>query len=161
MAGIWLDRIDWSKLPRHNDADSRAVRYPRYLEQVLCTQQRLQTLFDVLKQRGLWDEAIVVVHGDHGARIDVAWPKGDLVAEMTPADFIDGYSTLFAVKLPGEDPRCDRRQQSINQLFLRHMLGERSAADADRTDQPAVFVRSQDSQRYLHPMPIFAHGRAP
>jgi len=106
----WLNRVPFEAaglldLPRHgteeqNDENSRRVRYERYLEQLGCTKAIIEQFFDALRQSGHWDEAIVVIHGDHATRIFRRLPNTRNVDQLTGEDFRDAFSTFYAAKTP-------------------------------------------------------------
>jgi hypothetical protein len=98
----WLYNVPEKEIG--NTAHTRAERYERYFAQIRCQQVLLERLFNALKSAGVWDRAIVVVHGDHGSRIVRTFPWADNAARLTRADFNDAFSTLFAVRRPGVDP---------------------------------------------------------
>ena len=60
---------------RGNEAEWRRLRYSRYLEQVSCTHKLLSRMFDALVEADVFDESILLVHGDHGSRITTAPPE--------------------------------------------------------------------------------------
>lgn len=97
--------LEWpSARPLHrrsNDADGRRRRYVRYFAQVRCTLARLGAFFDALEAKGLWRDATIVVHGDHGARIWRTPPRAGDGERWTERDVRDGFGTLFAVKPAG------------------------------------------------------------
>ena len=62
----WLtNRISSTDVLIYNTPDSRAQKYERYAEQTRCLLTLLDGLLDGLESRGLLDDAIIVVHGDH------------------------------------------------------------------------------------------------
>jgi hypothetical protein len=87
--------------PVQNTAASRAERYRRYFAQIRCQQALLHRLFDALKAAGVWHDALVVVHGDHGSRIVRNPPVAGNAARLTREDLADAFSTLFAVHKAG------------------------------------------------------------
>jgi arylsulfatase A-like enzyme len=66
-----------------------------------CTERFVDRLFEAMKAAGVWDDAIVVVHGDHGSRIVKHNPVPENAAALTVTDFRDAYSALFALRAPG------------------------------------------------------------
>ena len=99
----WLYNVPADAGPDHgrNTEASRAERYRRYFEQIRCQQRLLHRLFDALREAGVWEDAIVVMHGDHGSRIVRSTPSAANAARLTPADFNDAFSTLFTVRKAG------------------------------------------------------------
>jgi hypothetical protein len=155
----WLYANDAKVSPRRNDSASRAERYPQYLKQVVCTAKILGEMFTTLKNRGLWDESIIIIHGDHGSRIDRGPPSIQYIEKMTDKDFVDAYSTLFAVKRPGVPGRYDDRLLPVDHLFARIFGEEREPGDEFLQDNPHVFVENFGDEFVRKPMPRFS--RAP
>jgi hypothetical protein len=97
QASHW--RIDVGPLPLANDTNSRAARYTLYENQIRCSQKQVQRVFDTLKEAGVYDNAIIIVQGDHGSRIMMAAPSSENKSQLTSERIKDAYSTLFAVKM--------------------------------------------------------------
>jgi hypothetical protein len=101
-----------------NTPESRAERYPLYLDQMVCTHHKLGELFTALEQAGRFENMTVLIHGDHGSRISIEVPHVDISGYRIPkSDLIDSYSTLFVFKQPGVVPVYDRRLLPIVPLF--------------------------------------------
>ncbi len=76
-AADWLtNHIAPTDSPVYNTADSRALKYQRYSDQVRCVLSMLDDLLDTLDSRGLLEEATIVLNGDHGSRIAEHFPSG-------------------------------------------------------------------------------------
>lgn len=107
-AAEWTVRTD-SDAPRpaSNTSDGRAARYVLYLEQLECVYKEMDRLLEAIPAE-LRGDAVVIVHGDHGSRINITDPDADREHVLKAADFSDAYSTVFAVKgptiPPGDDP---------------------------------------------------------
>jgi arylsulfatase A-like enzyme len=154
---------------RRNTAQSRAVRYPLYLEQVICTHRKLNELFEEMMRHGVYEDAIIIIQGDHGSRIDTGPPRPG-VLNLSERDFIDGFSTLYAIKLPGLNPGYDRRALPIDELFTRHIRDGKLPPGADWAPPPLVYLARPDTpvhRRRLDPedlimvkhrLPPFANG---
>jgi hypothetical protein len=154
----WLDRADPAAAPHDNKVvDSRRRRYSRYLEQVICTQKLLSRMFDALVEAGVFDQSIVLVHGDHGSRITAAPPEPPFLDEMAPRDYIDAFATLFAAKLPGVAGGIDRRVLPLENLTAAVARDERLPADAV-SEPPFVWVKVGSTHFDQRPLPPFAHG---
>ncbi len=101
----------------HNDAASRAERYPLYLEQLACTQKQVNEMLGrVLSLPGLRD-ALVIVHGDHGTRLNQATPVVPNLEYLTSRDYLDAFATHFAVRGPGITSGLDMRVASLDALL--------------------------------------------
>ncbi len=107
-----------SELVRNTDA-TRAERYRRYFDQIRCSQRLLDGVFRTMEKAGLWQVATVIIHGDHGSRIMRRLPIERNAPHLGPGDFLDGFSTLFAVRAPGGQGGVVPGARS-----LQHLLGE-------------------------------------
>jgi hypothetical protein len=110
----------------YNTADSRAQKYERYVDQVRCLLTLIDGLLDDLDSRGLLDDAVVIVNGDHGSRIPVHYPSGVTLASgvLTDSDFSDTFSALYAIHAPGVQSGYDAASLSLVQLLNQHVAGE-------------------------------------
>jgi hypothetical protein len=70
-----------------------------------------------MQAAGIYDDSIIVVHGDHGSRIAINEPTANNQHVLTTQDLVDGFSTLFAMKLPGKPGGYDKSLRSLEQLF--------------------------------------------
>lgn len=84
-----------------NPASERAKRYRYYFSQMRCTERLVDRLFEAMKAAGVWNDAIIIVHGDHGSRIVKHNPVPENAAALTLTDFRDAFSALFALRAPG------------------------------------------------------------
>jgi len=71
MGRKWLNSYAKEALPARNTPASRAERYPLYLDQITCTNLMLGEMFDSLREAGVWDNSIIILHGHHGSRLNV------------------------------------------------------------------------------------------
>ena len=123
----WLtNRISSTDPLVHNTADSRAQKYDRYVEQVRCVLTMLDDLLTKLDERGLLDDATIIVNGDHGSRIPRHFPSGTTLARgmLSDEDYRDTFSTLYAIKAPGVSPGYDDRPEPLVELLNHHLGGE-------------------------------------
>jgi hypothetical protein len=87
-------------LPVNNTPEERASRYEKYAAQLRCLYTLLDRFMSQLPMDVMRD-AVLVFHGDHGSRIMLVEPSARREPQLTPRDLIDGYSTLFAVRVSG------------------------------------------------------------
>lgn len=147
----WLSRNSPEPLPPQVNTDtSRAERYARYFEQVRCQQRELQRLVDlVLATAG--DDAIVIVHGDHGSRIARYWPLVTNAGRLSRQDYRDAYATLFAIRSPRVEAGYDPAPASLTGLLadlLPLLIDGRSShgpVAVRSKDAPYVFLRGEPS----------------
>lgn len=158
--GNWLDRTAHDALwPSTNTPESRAQRYAAYLGQVRCLHSRLQDLFGGMHAAGTFDDALILIHGDHGSRITLVDPdviRSDL---LSPEDYVDAFSTLFAVKAPEYEPGYDVRFLPINELFADVVLYGVHREKPGLAAPPFVFLRSEANRPMKQqPMANFGNG---
>jgi hypothetical protein len=122
-----LDPSEWQREAYGDDerysASERQDLYRRYLNQVVCTEKQMDDLFAQLKTIGVYDEATIIVHGDHGSRIAerpyiIAHPE-----MLTPQDLLDHYATLLAIKAPGIKPGMNDAPVALQAIFAETFLG--------------------------------------
>jgi hypothetical protein len=151
----WLNKdtlIDrFSKWAVPNTAVSRMERYHNYLAQIACTNRRLERLFAILKGSGQFERAIILIHGDHGSRITRSPLYAYAHDRLTPDDYQDGFSTLFALKAPGIEPGYDRDPWPIGRLLkgLRQVEFHTSPI-FDAAQRPAtVYLLDPEAEQHI------------
>jgi len=140
--------VPTSRLVQNTEA-TWAERYRRYFAQIGCQQALLDRLFESMKKSGLWNKAIIIVHGDHGSRIMRNVPVTLNAERLTRSDFNDSFSTLFAVRLPGEQGGIVSGPRSLQQL-----LGEALGLPVE-SSPPKVYLRA-DEERKFHAFELAA-----
>lgn len=137
----WLGRFDLSEGYKENTAASRAERYTRYLEQIQCQQQLLGDLFETLRKAGVFDDAIIIVHGDHGSRIVRHLPQLEERDQFSYDDYLDAFSVLFAVKTPSRDAGYDLTQSPLQELLAGVLGKEWTVAERN-----SVFLEGKENE---------------
>jgi hypothetical protein len=161
---VWEPAHDREPLPP-NTTQLRAQRYRLYLEQLQCLYEKLDAMFRRWQEAGVFDRAVIIIHGDHGSRIYLHRPEASNRGEMLVSDYADAFSTLLAVKAPGYEPGYDLRWIAI-QDFLpefaiqgrpRQTAQEDSARLASSSDQlPYVFLGAGPGAPMVkQPLPSF------
>lgn len=146
-----------------NTPESRTLRYSRYAEQLRCVYRHLDRLLDAIPP-DLARDAIIVVQGDHGARITISDPDPLPAHESTlsRSDFLDSYATLFAVRAPKLTPSSDDRPLSI--ACLMREIVEAGSEDISRANacrsQPEVFLSNAGGRIESWTLPSFDLKRA-
>jgi hypothetical protein len=105
-----------------NTVASRRDRYKLYFEQLSCLYLRLDELFDRMRAVGAYDDSIIILHGDHGSRIGINEPTSRNQQALTNQDVVDGFSTLFAMKLPSKPGGYDKLAWPLEELFARFVF---------------------------------------
>jgi hypothetical protein len=121
--GDWYNRkLYHDDLTRFSTSQFRVEAYQRYFEQTTCLLGILDDLFDAMRDRGIFEAATIIVHGDHGSRITIHDPVSESADQLTPRDLIDAYSALFAIRIPGIAEGYDTRMRSVQDLFGEYVL---------------------------------------
>jgi hypothetical protein len=97
--------------------DVYEYRYGLYFGQTECALKNLQLIIDGMKQAGLYDRAIIILHGDHGSRISRYVANARNRELLSPQDYRSTFSTLFAVKYPGSHFTVDPRPLPLSYLL--------------------------------------------
>jgi hypothetical protein len=145
----WLRSFDPSQPSWGNTAASRRQRYALYIEQMRCAQGELAKLFEQMKALGIFDDALIIVHGDHGSRIAINSPSSKNRKLLSDNDFRDNYSTLMAIHMPEIEGRYTGERRSIQSLFA-DLIMENSVSD----ETGGVFLRRGRDEAGRQSMPI-------
>jgi hypothetical protein len=130
-----------------------------YLEQVVCLHSKLQEVFDGMRAAGIFDDALIIIHGDHGSRITIVNPDAFSGERLSHEDYVDAFSTLFAVKAPEYEPGYDLRLLPIDELFAGIILSGAHPERPDVAHHPFVYLKSEANRPMEHrPMVNFGSG---
>jgi hypothetical protein len=128
-----------------NTKDSWKAHYREYFKQVECVYMKLDELFTRMEHAGIFQNSVIIIHGDHGSRIMKTEPTIENELTLSTQDIVDGYSTLFAVKIPKQFWHYDSNPYPIEYLLrekvVKPLLGEEGIAPASA---PFVFLQSED-----------------
>jgi hypothetical protein len=108
------------------------------------------------------NDAIVVIHGDHGSRIMQTAAQADIEAlpHMRRQDFLDNFSTLFAVRMPDLPSGRDDRMLPIDELLRRTMRQPEllsKPAEGDDEPSPTVLLGDRGGRSYeAVALPLFS-----
>jgi hypothetical protein len=125
----------------HNTPETRGSRYILYLEQAHCTLKKLNDFFDGLRAQGIFNQSIILLHGDHGSTIYEREPSIGNEPALTSDDLLDAYSTLFAVKMPNDEFMINDETVSLAVLihrFTSELTGRNHAAPDER---PFIYLK--------------------
>jgi hypothetical protein len=103
--------------PPTNTETSRKEHYRQYFQQLECLYFKLEELIDRMRAAGIYENSIIIIHGDHGSRININDPTPENRHAITNRDLVDSFSTLFAMKLPGKPGRYDKSPRPLEELF--------------------------------------------
>ena len=146
---------DWERPvdlpPKMNDRQSRARRYGRYFEQVKCLHRKLDAMFQGWKKVDIFDRLVIVAHGDHGSKI-----REHTERELSPTDYVDTFSTLFAARQPGLPAGYDRRIAAVQELLQEVVARQTDDHHPYTAPIPYVFVYAGPGKPMVRqPLPAF------
>jgi len=136
-----------------NTPQSRALRYSHYFSQVRCGLMWLAQIIETLKKADVYDDAVILVHGDHGSKIDLLTPFSTWIDQLKNDDYIDTYSALFAVK------QSSKRLPQDTFLSLEEILADivehefKEELDVSKS-LPFVYLQSIDPSAALGKMSV-------
>jgi hypothetical protein len=162
----WLERRDLDRADLVggliNVPEGRADRYDAYLQQVACAQRRIDKLVQAIPEPVRRD-AIVIVQGDHGSRITLVDPGTNVGTPPAPSDFVDSFSTIFAVRAEGIEPGYDLQTSSIACLLRGLVEGRFRSMDATVSCSSArtVFLMAEGDLPQPRPLPDFGSDVPP
>jgi arylsulfatase A-like enzyme len=133
----------WQRFDKNGgySAEERTSLYRSYLGQVVCTAMQMDLLFAEMKQLGIYDDATIIVHGDHGSRLG----EGPFITaepeKLHTQDKLDHFSTLLAIKSPDLRPGIRDEPVALQQIFAETFLGGSRSAGRVTGE---VFVRTDE-----------------
>jgi hypothetical protein len=139
-----------------NSDESRRRRYEKYVLQSKCALRELGTLFKVLQEKGLYKQATIVIHGDHGTTAYIYKPSVRVLNERLNRDLRETFSILFAVKYPGGSFSVNNQTTSLNVLMAQTIseITGKSYKELDITvvgeDEPFVYLSGIEPLRRLN-----------
>ncbi len=125
----WKDRMKEDR--RNFDPAARQAWYVAYLEQVCCATQMFAEPFDELRDYPGFEDAVYLMHGDHGSRIAARRPSLIRSKDLSERDLLDSYSTLLAVRAPSMETGIDPRPTSINRTVASFWNVDYQGASSD------------------------------
>jgi len=95
-----------------------------------------------MREVGMYNEAIVILQGDHGSRITRLEPLTKNSARLSKQDLTDSFSTLFAVKFPDGQEHYDTTTRSIEDLLAETLFSDIEMVEptAENESEPFVYL---------------------
>ena len=132
----------------------RELAYKDYFEQVHCVVLLLDNLFESMAEAGIMQDATIVVHGDHGSRITIRDPIVYHLDELTQRDYVDSFSTFFAIRSPDVSPSYDPEMRPLPNLVAEYVLQQQAPME-----QSNLYLRGvsplNSEELMIAPMPSF------
>jgi hypothetical protein len=157
----WLHRLDTdAPAGTRNTPKGRLERYAKYGEQTQCLYRRIEAIVGAIP-RELLPDATIIIHGDHGSRITLVDPGASAAARLSPSDYKDAYSTLFAVRSSELKKGYDGRPVSIACLLKTMTESDHRSFDAlgNCRTTPVVFFAGGDGEMIAEQLPAYGFGR--
>src|SRR3546814_746830 len=104
---------------REMSESGRRRSHAAHFEQMQCVQQKLGRLFQQMKAAGQFDDATIIIHGDHGSRIYRVAARAENIGRLQQGDYLAGFATLFAAKSPALEPgyRSEEHTSELQSLM--------------------------------------------
>jgi hypothetical protein len=139
-----------------NSDESRSKRYEKYVLQTKCALRELGAFFKELQDKGLYQQATIVVHGDHGTAMYIFRASVRILNERPDRDLKEIFSTLFAVKYPGGSFSANNQTTSLNVLMaqtISEITGksyEELGISVVSEDEPFVYLNDIEPLKRLN-----------
>jgi hypothetical protein len=144
----------WERWPAsggllNNSDETRRIRYTRIVPQMQCALTVLDAFFTKLKDLGLFEDATIIVHGDHGGGAFNFSPSVLNMDKMSERDLREIFSMLFAVKYPGGEFEVNDDVTSLNILMANtaQKITGKSMNELNITvqseDEPFIYLSDQ------------------
>ncbi len=153
---VWFGRRTFNK--KDYPSDQRKENYRSYLEQVKCTHKMIDQLLDKLNANPATRGSTIVIQGDHGSRVTSYLPSVEFADQITKEEYIQFFSTFFAVRGPNHTPGYDRRPIALDEL-IRSVISTKNSLF--ETGESKFVYLSDLSQRVFkkYSLPPFANGQ--
>lgn len=151
--------LDWTRpvlteQSNSNTPESWRAHYEQYFQQVQCLYTKLEELFKRMRAAEIYDNTIILLHGDHGSRIAMNEPIIENLKALNDRDILDGFSTLFAMKVPGVEGGSILSTYPLEQLLetVLSTIGVMPVGTRPEPSEPYVYLKSKN-QKDLMPIP--------
>ena len=126
-----------------NTPETRGNRYILYLEQARCALNLLDEFFNVLRGHGIYDQSVIVLHGDHGSTIYELHPVIGNQELLTTNDLLDAFSTLYAVKMPGGQFEVHNEPISLAHLIQQLAVEITDHEAVELESEPFIYLKGE------------------
>jgi arylsulfatase A-like enzyme len=130
-------------LEQKNTIFSREERYRLYFHQMKCVYRKLDTLFEQMRKSGIYDDSIIILHGDHGSRISRFEVRAKYLEHLSKRDLEDEFSTLFAVKIPKLKEHYSSKRQPIEDLLAKTIFPNLEITSKTKKSEHFFFLRGE------------------
>jgi len=139
----WMENLPYGG--KNQTSQTREIRYLKYAGQCLCVKEKMNQLFDVLKENKIFEKAIIIIHSDHGSRIRFNRKPEDL-NDLPASEKLDGFSSLFMIKAPAVKAGIDTSELSISRI-LREFVVNDFKWKGNISDPPFLFRKRKKNRK--------------
>jgi hypothetical protein len=133
--------------------------YFKYIEQVKCSSSLMDKLIEKLNSYPEAQNSTIIIHGDHGSRLSSLEPYLENIDHFTKKDYIQYFSTFFAVRSPNLTPGYVRQPLALDELLNIIVLGK--TAPIDNEKEKSIYFSDPGFRTYKRfTLPPFANGIA-
>ena len=135
---------------QQNTSFSREKRYRQYFYQMKCVYRKLDNLFEQMRKHGIFDDSIIILHGDHGSRISRFEMYAKYLEHISTRDLEDYFSTLFAVKLPNVKEHYSTKRQPIEELLAQTLFPNLEITKKTKESEPFFYLRGEEGRKPIN-----------
>jgi hypothetical protein len=107
-----------------------------------------------------FEDAVVIIQGDHGSRIMITPPMYDYYTLASTRDYLDSYSTLLAMRGPRIPSGVDSTRASIQEVISLLTQSDFAWPGPVTAAPPFVFIAGDPGEHMRRePYPVGASGR--
>lgn len=136
----WLNSFSTRPTTEPNTLQTRAERYRQHYAQALCLSQRIDQLVAALEHTPEMQDAVIILHADHGSRIALIADRGDtLPGGYTRYDYErDMRGGFMAVRLSGQREggvvETPARIDKVLEVLVKHDFARLAFEDIEPTN---------------------------
>ena len=135
-----------------------------YADQLICMSRKIENMLEALSHSAAADNAVVIVHGDHGSRITEVDPNSRTIDNLSDSELIAGYATLFAVRLKIPQPHYVDTNIPLSALLKSltdNVFFALPSMTAVTPDEAEIFIEDREWRPVkTHRMPHFRGGKS-
>jgi hypothetical protein len=131
-------QAEWTN--RRSAFQLRGHLYQTYADQWRCALNRVSELVRALETTRPRHDFVVIVHGDHGSRIMPVDPDATNGERLPHETFRDAYSTLVAIRLPGQGAGYDLEPVTVNEVVKNVVANDFRGPVAPHREKPPAVV---------------------
>jgi hypothetical protein len=125
--------------------------YRAYFLQLQYLYGRLNDLFQQMQKAGIYNSSIIILHGDHGSRKSMTSLDHKNYKILTERDILDGFSTLFALKLPNGHGNYSTSRQPLEELLADFVSVNTGAkVPVSIQSEPYVYLYSKAQEKLVY-----------